>query len=185
MGLLERLETVLNEKWSGNQSRMSEGCGLRRTHIGTLIRRLREDPEANIESDTLKKIALYSGFRLAWLVSGEGVEKEDRLTDPPMPNRFGVDQSEAWDRRKMIREMNQFVYTNLEPILAMLEAAGEPAPIVAALKAERLAPDAEDHTEEYWLQRVDHYRAIAKGTLRRHTTEDDGVFGFVPGKSKP
>lgn len=72
MALRERLVQLLAEKWDGNQSCMSEGCGLKRTHIGILLRRLQTDPQASSESETLGKIAKGSGVSLAWLVGGEG-----------------------------------------------------------------------------------------------------------------
>ena len=80
-----------------------------------------------------------------------------------------------------IVEYDKLVYTNLVPVLASLRANGELPGVLAGLEAERLAPDAAGHDEDYWWKRAAHYRAKLKGASVQHATEDNETFGFVPG----
>jgi hypothetical protein len=66
--LADRLEELVQTKFGGNASEMSRTCGLKRTHVQTIIDRQRASPGRAVEHDTLLKIATGTGVTIAWLL---------------------------------------------------------------------------------------------------------------------
>lgn len=72
VNLLERLEWVLEEKgWKpGHWARLA---GLKeRTHVNTIMRRLRDKPESTLDMETAAKLAMAADVSLDWLALGRG-----------------------------------------------------------------------------------------------------------------
>lgn len=79
--LADRLEQLRNTKFGGVTTRMSTACGLKRTHLGTLLARLRRNPASNVEDDTLQKIASTCGVTVDWLLGREAHHDHDDVTE--------------------------------------------------------------------------------------------------------
>lgn len=77
--LAERLQWILKER-GFSQRGLSTQTGLAPGHVGVLMMRLRRDPNAGVETDTLRRIADGSGVSYEWLATGEG-------TAPTSPRR--------------------------------------------------------------------------------------------------
>jgi transcriptional regulator with XRE-family HTH domain len=72
-GLRERIEWVVANRAGGNQRELARRAGLESpNHVGTILTRLRKNPERDIERETLAAIARGGHVSLRWLASGEG-----------------------------------------------------------------------------------------------------------------
>lgn len=69
---LDRLRWVIDERANGNQRELARMANLAGGHVGVIMTRLRRDPNADIEGDTLAKISKATGVSPHWLVTGEG-----------------------------------------------------------------------------------------------------------------
>lgn len=70
-GLRERIE-LLVARAGGSQRELSRRSGLTEVHVGQILRRLKADPDASIESTTLRAIAQGAGVSESWLLTGRG-----------------------------------------------------------------------------------------------------------------
>lgn len=88
--LLERIESVLKDKgWSASEwarrAKLSE-----RSHVNTIIQRLRANPAAKTDGQTLAKLAEAADVSLDWLVLGRGTKDGAFVRidpDPRYPSR--------------------------------------------------------------------------------------------------
>lgn len=69
--LLARLEAILTARGM-SQRALGRAAGLDERHVGVLMGRLRNDPNAGVEHRTLAALARAGGVSLSWLSSGEG-----------------------------------------------------------------------------------------------------------------
>jgi hypothetical protein len=68
--LLDRLQSILDERgWS--QRELSREAKLDDRHVGVIMGRLRKNPDAKLEHDTVAAIAKAGRVRLEWLSTGE------------------------------------------------------------------------------------------------------------------
>ena len=67
---LERLLWLVEHRAGGNQRELARKAELASSHIGTMLTRLRRNPDADIEGGTVTKIALATGVHEAWIISG-------------------------------------------------------------------------------------------------------------------
>lgn len=74
VGLLDRILTVLEDNgWS--ETEWSRRAGLKEaTHVSTLIRRLRGNPNATLDAQTAAKLADAANVSLDWLLLGRGTK---------------------------------------------------------------------------------------------------------------
>lgn len=90
VSLRERLESVLEDKgWSARE--WARLAGLKEpSHVNTMLRRLRQNPDATFEEETLAKLAAAADVSLDWLQLGRGT-KDGSFTkiepDPVYPSR--------------------------------------------------------------------------------------------------
>lgn len=70
--LRERLLWVVAERGENNQRRLSLKCGLKETHIGALLSRLKKKPDSGVEVETLQRISAGAKVSFAWLAQGIG-----------------------------------------------------------------------------------------------------------------
>jgi hypothetical protein len=83
-GLRQRIEWVVEHRAGGNQRELARMAGLAPSHIGTMLTRLRRDPDRDIESGTLSAIARGAKVSTRWLISGVGEPDDDAdYPDPP------------------------------------------------------------------------------------------------------
>lgn len=88
--LLERIEFVLESKnWSAREwakrAKLSE-----QSHVSTIMRRLREDPEADVSIKVVGKLADAADVSLDWLALGRGTPSGTFVTvdrDSTYPSR--------------------------------------------------------------------------------------------------
>lgn len=87
-GLRERIELLVT-RVGGSQRELSRRSGLTEVHVGQILRRLKVDPGASIESTTLRAIALGAKVSEAWLLTGRGSPDADapELAAPAPPTR--------------------------------------------------------------------------------------------------
>lgn len=69
--LLERLQWILTARGL-SQRELSKRAGLNPNHLGTTMHRLRSNPDADIERDTLGALARAGDVGLEWLAEGKG-----------------------------------------------------------------------------------------------------------------
>lgn len=87
MDLLKRLNEV-QELAGWSDSEWSRRAGLaERTHVSTLKRRLRENPNAGVDINVLAALADAADVSLDWLALGRGVPKIEHYSDPTYPGR--------------------------------------------------------------------------------------------------
>lgn len=67
----------------GNQRELSRRSGLRENHVGTILTRLRKNPGADIERETLAAIASGGLVSVHWLATGQGPRRVDDGTGAP------------------------------------------------------------------------------------------------------
>lgn len=81
--LADRIERIA-EVLGISHRELARRTGLKETHLGVILKRLRAKPDAGIHSDTMLAMARGAGVRLEWLSSGEGEMFEgDRTPTPP------------------------------------------------------------------------------------------------------
>lgn len=68
--LLDRIGLLIAA--AGNMSRLARSAGMTPSHVATIVRRLKANPSAQLESDTLAKLAQGGAVSLDWLATGEG-----------------------------------------------------------------------------------------------------------------
>lgn len=78
--LLQRLEILISA--AGNMSKLARSSGMTPSHVSTIVRRLKANPGAQVENDTLVKLARGGAVSLDWLANGEG----QILPDIPIDN---------------------------------------------------------------------------------------------------
>ncbi len=72
--LLERLDYAA--KRFGNARALAIEAGLSHAYLGTLMTRLRRNPQATMDAESAVKIAKAAGVSLVWLLTGEGPRDE-------------------------------------------------------------------------------------------------------------
>lgn len=83
MSLLRRLEETLDRleitqrEWARRAKLTDE------RHLGVIMSRLRKNPRADIERETLTALAKGAGISLRWLATGEGSPEDHDATDAP------------------------------------------------------------------------------------------------------
>lgn len=92
MDLSERIQHVMTTR--GLTARgWSDLALLTPTHVSGILRRLKEDPEATVEIETLAKLAAAAGVSFEWLATGAGNPTAVALNipdDPKYPTRGRV-----------------------------------------------------------------------------------------------
>lgn len=90
VSLLERIEFVLeNKKWSARKWATLAGLS-EATHLSTIMRRLEDDPEADVSSRVLAKLADAANVSMDWLAIGRGSPSGTFVSverDPRYPSR--------------------------------------------------------------------------------------------------
>lgn len=104
--LRERLELLVER--AGGQRELSRRAGLKdERHVGIILSRLRKNPSADIERETLTAIAMGGRVSVAWLAGGEGspdsLDSDEpsrtESSEPIAENVPGYLDVEAGDRR--------------------------------------------------------------------------------------
>jgi transcriptional regulator with XRE-family HTH domain len=87
--LADRIRWILKTRKIG-QRELARRSELSEPHVGMILRRLAQNPYADVGGETLAKIAKGGGVRVAWLVSEEGgpeagdaPRQAPRLSDRP------------------------------------------------------------------------------------------------------
>jgi hypothetical protein len=103
--LLARLEYVLAKKGlSGRQ--FAKDAGLYPTNITTLMGRLRKDPAARAEHETLVAVARLGEVHLHWLTTGEGPRDLDDTAPPEgAPARTVEPDDRYWARSAALKNL--------------------------------------------------------------------------------
>lgn len=105
--LRERIELLATQ--AGGQRELSRRSGLDERHVGVILSRLRKNPRADIERETLAALAKGGGASVRWLAEGEGTPDSDDDSRPPagtdsevphMGNALGWPDAEAAVRAK-------------------------------------------------------------------------------------
>lgn len=103
--LAERIELIV-ERRNVSQRELARMAGLKEPHIGLIISRLKKNPKAKVENETLLAIARGANVSPGWLLSGEGAsglpgdegEAPTEGTPPTPPTRSGPRLSVAAQR---------------------------------------------------------------------------------------
>jgi transcriptional regulator with XRE-family HTH domain len=69
--LVARIETII-EKLGISQRELARRAGLKEPHVGLIINRLKKNPRAGVENETLLAMARGANVSPGWLLSGEG-----------------------------------------------------------------------------------------------------------------
>lgn len=69
--LAERIEWILKTRGISGRE-LARRAGLREPHVSVALRRLRENPSADIEAETLRKLAKGGAVSARWLLTDEG-----------------------------------------------------------------------------------------------------------------
>lgn len=135
---LQRLEWLVKHRAGGNQRELARMANMKHpSHLATIISRLRENPNARIEDDTLVAIANAAGVHAAWLSRGE------------LPR----DRSEALVERSSR-------YASLEDVLKTFPARWS-LPAVGAARSTQLDADS-DPGEAWWVEQLDRFEQALK-----------------------
>src|SRR4051812_22873042 len=96
----DRIERILTERgWS--QRELARRADLAEPHVGILLRRYRDDPNAEVELGTLRKIADAADVSLHWLqTGGEVVATVPEEASPMYGNRPDYPQAERKARAR-------------------------------------------------------------------------------------
>lgn len=70
--LEERINWLVEHRADGNQRELSRKAGLSPNYVGTLLTRLRKNPAAQVEGDSLAALATAGEVSIDWLVAGAG-----------------------------------------------------------------------------------------------------------------
>lgn len=126
---LQRLEWLVEHRAKGIQRELARMAKLAPSHIGTILTRLRKNPDADIEGDTLSAIAEAAEVNETWLASGR------------LPR----------DRREP-GESSTPRYASLDLVLQAFPDRWD-ASAVAAAQSQQLHGD--DPGEAWWVQQLD------------------------------
>jgi hypothetical protein len=90
--LLQRLEWLVNNR-ATSQRDLSRKAGLSGPHVGTFMARLRKDPSATVETETLMAIARGGQVSFDWLATGKGSPDAIGMTPKPGSVKTGGDDT--------------------------------------------------------------------------------------------
>jgi len=108
-----RLEATEGRRVSERE--ISRRCGLEETHFTKILKRLDSNPNADIEQETLHKIAVGTNTSVQWLLSGEGPESASETVFVP---------DERYPNRAQVLAMFQKVDPRARKWLASMELSG-------------------------------------------------------------
>lgn len=94
VSLKERVEWIVENRCGGNQRELGRRAGLSGNHVGTILTRLRKNPDADIERETLTALARGANVSLQWLSTGDG----EPDVEEPTPSSVEVLEGTAWSR---------------------------------------------------------------------------------------
>lgn len=80
--LARRIEQILKKR-DISQRELSRRSGLKETHVGMILTRLKKNPGADIERETLAAIAKGGETSLTWLAEGIGTIDDPAVTYEP------------------------------------------------------------------------------------------------------
>lgn len=87
--LLERLTAIVKLRGI-SQRELSKRAGLNPNHVGTLLSRLRKNPDGDIERDTLAALARGGGVSLEWLAEGrDSLDSAEPTAHPNLAATIG------------------------------------------------------------------------------------------------
>lgn len=129
--LYERMEWVIENRFDGNGSAWSVAAGKSRTHVTTLMYRLRQNPQSGQEFETLRALATAAKVSLSWLAEGVGT-----------PDSYDELASDREDR-----------YPNRAEAISLARRAGYSATAVADIQAMALDAD-NDPPVRWWLEKI-------------------------------
>jgi hypothetical protein len=93
--LEERINWLVEHRADGNQRELSRRAGLSPNYVGTLLTRLRKNPNAQVERDSLAALATAGGVSIDWLVVGTGEPERQVVLDGGSPLRLLAGWAEA------------------------------------------------------------------------------------------
>lgn len=95
MTLEERINWLVEHRADGNQRELSRRAGLSPNYLGTLLTRLRKNPNAQVERDSLAALATGGRVSIDWLVNGSGDPDHQTVLDVGSPLRLLAGWAEA------------------------------------------------------------------------------------------
>jgi len=85
VSLKERIEFILKREGI-SQRELSRRSALTEVHVGQILRRLAQDPDAPVETTTIAAIARGGKVSRAWLLSGRGSPDDHDEHESPAPS---------------------------------------------------------------------------------------------------
>lgn len=86
--LESRIVWLVEHRAEGSQRELSRRAGLSPNYIGTILTRLRKNPNAQIEKDSLVALAKAGDVSLDWLLNGRGNPERETVLDVGSPLRL-------------------------------------------------------------------------------------------------
>ena len=86
--LEERINWLVEHRADGNQRELSRRAGLSPNYVGTLLTRLRKNPNAQVERDSLTALATAGGVSIDWLLVGSVDPERQVVLDVGSPLRM-------------------------------------------------------------------------------------------------
>lgn len=140
--LADRIEEIARRKgWS--LRRLGTEAGLKNpNHVSVIVSRVREKPDSDIETDTLRKLARAGGVSAAWLAGEDGTWED--------PGTWG--DGGAWAGRKVEATDDDFAsrYPNLAIVLDLALEKGVSPAIIRNARRAALKSDTDRSTEDWW-----------------------------------
>lgn len=160
--MLDRLEWLIENRAGGTNAELNRMAGLRPNHLNTILTRLRQNPQARIENNTLEAICRAARVRMEWLSAGdEPRDVDEKIIELP------------------------FRYDSLREVLEAPEnAARWSDEAIAALKTVAFKYDT-DPGPAYWTEQLDRWTSSLKAShLAPIRREPDPLETLVPPKRK-
>lgn len=142
--LLSRIEILISA--AGNMSKLARSAGMTPSHVATIVRRLKANPSAQLESDTLAKLAQGGAVSLDWLATGDGQILPDiTITDAELSRRI----RQTAERPELDLDDD---YPTRKVVVKALRGKVEPA-LLEALQEVRFELDGEP-PERFWYDEL-------------------------------
>lgn len=87
MDLLARLQWILDHRKLG-QRELSRRAELDQRHLGVIMGRLRKNPDAALEHETIAALARAGGVSLVWLSTGKGAPESSVVSRVEYDDRY-------------------------------------------------------------------------------------------------
>jgi len=141
--LLDRIEILISA--AGNMSKLAKSSGMTPSHVATIRRRLKANPSAQVENDTLVKLAKGGAVSLDWLANGEG------QILPSTPAESGPSRRIRLQEERPDLDLDDD-YPSRKIVVKALRGKVEPA-LLDALQEVRFELDGEP-SERFWYDEL-------------------------------